>query len=123
MTEPEPSDDARADGELPPGFRPRWLPVLGVIVVGALLPPLPSEVLRAAAPLLLLAASRHWVGRWTRLLMAVGSAAHTSLVVMLLFPEPLVGPVDPAEALLPAIFLARVIEIPWMIAYARSGLR
>lgn len=55
--------------------------------------------------------------------MAVGSAAHASLVVMLVFPGALVGDVEPAEALLPAIFLARVIEVPWMIGYARSGLR
>lgn len=124
MSEPEPNDDARApEGEVPPGFRPRWLPVLGVIVLGAFLPPLASEVLRAAAPLVLLYMSRHWIGQWTRLFMAVGSAAHASLVVMLVFPGALVGDVEPAEALLPAIFLARVIEVPWMIGYARSGLR
>lgn len=106
----------------PTGWRPRWWPLLVVVVAGTLLPSLGSETVRALAPLILLYVSRDWLGRITRTLMAVGSAAHASLLLMLLWPTPFVGSADPEDALLPAIFFARVLELPWMLAYARAGI-
>ncbi|MCB9618267.1 MAG: hypothetical protein H6724_02310 [Sandaracinus sp.] len=104
------------------GWRPRWWPLLAVVVAGTLLPTIASEAVRTLAPLLLLYVSRGWLGRISRTLMAVGSAAHGSLLLMLLWPEPFVGRASPEEALLPAIFLARILELPWMLAYARAGV-
>lgn len=104
------------------GWRPRWWPLLAIVVAGTLLPTLASETLRSLAPLVLLYISRDWLGRLTRTLMAVGSAAHGSLLLMLLWPEPFVGSAEPEEALLSAIFLARVLELPWMLAYAHAGV-
>lgn len=105
------------------GWRPRWWPLLAIVVAGTLLPTVASEAVRTLAPLGLLYLSRGWLGRITRTLMAVGSAAHGSLLFMLLWPEPFVGQAEPEEALLPAIFLARVLELPWMLAYAHAGLQ
>src|SRR5690606_21562165 len=72
----------------PTGWRPRWWPLIVVVFAGTLLPSLGSETVRALAPLLLLYVSRDWLGRITRTLMAVGSAAHASLLIMLLWPTP-----------------------------------
>jgi len=104
------------------GWRPRWWPLLAIVVVGTVLPSIASEALRAIAPLGLLFLSRGWLGRIPRTLMAVGSAAHGALLLMMLWPTPFVGNADPEEALLSAIFLARVLELPWMLAYAHAGL-